>query len=185
MIKFFNVRSGEVVVIPADLEPIVMDARIAAYWNSSDQNVNGIVQDFGWRLDPETLKKVREIEQDEVLMERIADRSKVTVDDLTVPNILGYISSRAARAYQQEQAKDEVSHQREYEERVRALDDDANAKEDAKVALKAKSTKKPKVATQAEIDAQAKVDAKKLEDMVAADKETVDNSSVNKDKEKK
>jgi len=52
-IGFFNTKTGKT-------HYAKMDAQIQAYLNSSDMGINASRgQDFGWRLEPEWIKKVK------------------------------------------------------------------------------------------------------------------------------
>lgn len=130
-IKFFNIRSKEVQV--AESEP-----HIAAMWNSSDHSPNVTQgQDFGWRLAPEVLVQMREISNDPDLVEKIARRINKSMDEVTEPDVLMYISS------QTDPARAPVAtigdYQDEYDEEVRR----ATA---AKAAAKAKA-EEPEIQT--------------------------------------
>lgn len=78
-IGFFNIKSGETHY--AQLEP-----QIQAYINSSDMGINASrEQDFGWRLEPSWVKKVKAFRKDETKMERLLDRNggqKVTTTQI-------------------------------------------------------------------------------------------------------
>lgn len=87
-VKWFNIRTKEVRV--AETEP-----QIAAMWNSSDKGPNVQQgQDFGWRLAPEIVVKIREIREDQYTMLRIAQGAMVSVDEVDDKMILAYISSQ-------------------------------------------------------------------------------------------
>lgn len=87
-IKFFNIRSGETQV--AETEP-----HITAMWASSDHSPNITQgQDFGWRLAPEVVVEMKRIKQDVNLLQVIATRIQKALEDVTEPDILGYISAR-------------------------------------------------------------------------------------------
>lgn len=92
-IKFFNVKSKETRVVGMD--PITAEAQIAAFYNSSDRNINAQQgQDMGWRLAPEVVAWMREIAQDEDVLQRIATRMRKSVEELGESDILLYISSK-------------------------------------------------------------------------------------------
>lgn len=78
-IGFFNIKSGETHYLR--LEP-----QIQAYINSSDMGINASRdQDFGWRLEPEWVNKVRDFRRDETKMERLVSRNggqKVTTTQI-------------------------------------------------------------------------------------------------------
>lgn len=173
MIKFFNVRSGE--VKEAESEPM-----IAAFFNSSDQNPNGLVQDFGWRLHPDTLKRMRAIQEDEELIERIALRRQILPENVSTTDLLHYISQQDALKAAREAEAKETNYEKEYEAQVRALDEPANETQPAPkegTAPKKPATPKRHVATPAEIAAQKKKDAAKLAEMLAADEKKGDNKT--------
>lgn len=176
MIKFFNVRSGE--TVEATTEPM-----IAAYFNSSDQNPNGLVQDFGWRLAPETLKRVRAIQEDEDLVEKIADRYQIPIENVTITDFLRHISNEDDKKARQEASTDGNDYEREYEKQVRDLDkkpsrsNDSDDKSENKTLAKApkKTSTGKKVSTPAEIAAQKAKDDATLEQMLEDDKKKSDN----------
>lgn len=90
MIKFFNIRSKE--VLEADTEP-----KIAALWGSSDRGPNANVgQDFGWRLAPAVVVELRQIKGDIDILDRIARRIKKSTEELTEPDLIDYISSKTS-----------------------------------------------------------------------------------------
>lgn len=113
-IKFFNIRSKEVVV--AETEP-----QIAALWSSSDHSPNVTQgQDFGWRLAPEVVVQMKRIKQDYDKLMEIARRISKNVDELNEPDILAYISATSATA-QNALARDE-DYTDEYNEEIRRLE---------------------------------------------------------------
>lgn len=95
-IAFFSIKTGETMY--ARLEPT-----IAAFINSSDMGVNASRgQDYGWRLDPEWVKKIRAFRADEDAMDRLS--AKLRLEDGVSPSttqILYYIYGRQVRAYLQ------------------------------------------------------------------------------------
>lgn len=166
-VKFFSVRSGEVKL--AETEPM-----IAAYFNSSDLNPNGIVQDFGWRIHPNMAKRIRELEEDEEFVEKLADKLQIPVENLATYHILKYISDRDDRENRKAAEKEDNKYQEQYErELADALaaeteeDNTPGAVVDAP--KKGQKSSKPKTATAAEIAAQKKLDDEKLAEMIAAD----------------
>lgn len=90
-------------------------AQIQAYINSSNMGINASRgQDFGWRLSPEWVKRIRNFKLDDDKMEALA--AKLRLEEGQVPNdiqILHHIYGRQLRAYAQ-RIKDS---QRPYEER--------------------------------------------------------------------
>lgn len=169
-VKFFSVRSGE--VVHAETEPM-----IAAYFNSSDLNPNGIVQDYGWRIHPDMVKRIREFEEDEDAMEKLADKLQIPAENVATYHVLKFLSDRDDRENRKAQEKDSNKYQEQYErelaEALSGADTEEVATTDAEVATEApkRATRaaKPKVATPAEIAAQKKLDDEKLAQMIAAD----------------
>lgn len=87
-IKFFNIRSKEVLV--ADTE-----GKISALWASSDHSPNITQgQDFGWRLAPEVVVEMRRIKQDALVLETIARTYNRPLEDVGEPEILQFISAK-------------------------------------------------------------------------------------------
>lgn len=87
-LKFFNIRSGE--TLTAESEP-----QIAALWSSSDHSPNvSQGQDMGWRLAPEVAVKLKIIKQDINILKEIALRIQRPLEDVSEPDILGYISAQ-------------------------------------------------------------------------------------------
>lgn len=158
-VKFFSVRSGEIVV--AETEPM-----IAAYFNSSDLNPNGIVQDYGWRIHPEMVKRIRELEEDEDFIRKLAKDLEIPEERVATYHILKYLSDREDRAKRKaDKVRDnkfQEQYDRELNEALAAADEQEPAKAKSKGA-------KPKVATAAEIAAQKKLDDDKLAKMIADD----------------
>lgn len=117
MIKFINIRSGE--VRTADTEPM-----IAAYYNSSDQSPNSYEgQDFGWRLAPETLKEMKRIRSDAGTMNQIAAQFQLPLDAISNTDILRWISQEDANKEGATVEQHETNLERQYQDEVRALDD--------------------------------------------------------------
>lgn len=87
-LNWVNIRTNLKTV--AETEP-----QIAALWSSSDHSPNITQgQDFGWRLAPEVVVEMREIQGDLGALERIASRYKKALDDLTEIDILHWISNK-------------------------------------------------------------------------------------------
>lgn len=106
-LKFFNIRSKEILV--ADSEP-----KIAALWSSSDRSPNAQQgQDFGWRLAPEVVVKLRRIKKNEEMLITISNLFKKPLDELKEYDILTYISmktqSEDAPVAQDEDYEDEYN----------------------------------------------------------------------------
>ncbi len=89
-IKFFNIRSKEVLV--ADSE-----GKLTALWASSDHSPNITQgQDFGWRLAPEVVVEMRRIKQDVQMLTQIAHTYNRPLEDVGEPEILQWISAKTA-----------------------------------------------------------------------------------------
>lgn len=112
-IAFFSVKSGETMY--ARLEPT-----IAAFINSSDMGINASRgQDFGWRLDPTWVKKIRAFRNDEDKMDALA--AKLRLEDGVSPNttqILYYIYGRQVRQYLQRLQEEENPFEEQYQQDI-------------------------------------------------------------------
>lgn len=112
-LKYFNIRSGETRI--AETEP-----QISALWGSSDRGPNAHKgQDFGWRLAPEVVVELRKISRDERLLERIAHRYKLPMDNIREKDILQYISDKTAA--KDAPVAEQEDYQDEYEQKIRDL----------------------------------------------------------------
>lgn len=98
-IGFYNIKSGETHY--ARLEP-----QIQAYINSSDMGINASRdQDFGWRLEPEWVKKVKAFRRNETKMQFITDRNggqKVTTTQILYAIYGEQLRAAAERAEEEE-----------------------------------------------------------------------------------
>lgn len=113
-IKFFNVRSKEVVT--AETEP-----QIAALWATSDHSPNITQgQDFGWRLAPEVVVEMKDIKADYSQILDIGKRYNMLPEDVDEKTILQFISDRTDAA-NAPQASDE-DYTDEYNEEIRRLE---------------------------------------------------------------
>lgn len=112
-IAFFSIKTGETMY--AKLEPT-----IAAFINSSDMGINASRgQDYGWRLDPEWVKKIRAFRADEDAMDRLA--AKLRLEDGQSPSttqILYYIYGRQVRAYLQSLQEYENPYENQYQDAI-------------------------------------------------------------------
>jgi hypothetical protein len=112
-IAFFSIKTGETMY--ARLEPT-----IAAFINSSDMGINASRgQDYGWRLDPEWVKKIRAFRNDEDAMDRLA--AKLRLEDGQSPSttqILYYIYGRQVRAYLQSLQEYENPYENQYQDAI-------------------------------------------------------------------
>jgi hypothetical protein len=108
-IGFFNLKSGETHY--GRLEP-----QIQAYINSSDLGINASRgQDFGWRLSPEWVKKVRAFRADENKMATLS--AKLRLEDDQLPNltqVLYAIYGQQLRAAHSRAQEDENPFEEEY-----------------------------------------------------------------------
>lgn len=168
-VKFFSVRSGEVVL--AETEPM-----IAAYFNSSDLNPNGIVQDFGWRIHPNMVRQIRELEEDEDFIRSLAKELEIPSENVATYHILKYLSDKEERAKRKAEKLNDNKFQEQYDRELAAAlaadEDEEDSNEPATVADKPATrarSAKPKVATAAEVAAQKKLDDEKLAKMIAED----------------
>ena len=112
-LKYFNIRSGETRV--AETEP-----QISALWGSSDRGPNAHKgQDFGWRLAPEVVVELRKIVQDERMLERIAVRYKLPLENVGERDVLRYISEKTSA--KDAPVAEQGDYQDEYEQKIRDL----------------------------------------------------------------
>lgn len=114
-VKFFNIKSGE-------SRTAVTEPMIAAYFNSSDRHVNALVgQDMGWRLAPETLKRMQEVRNDSTKLMQIATSFQLPLDAIGDTDILYWISLEDDREEAVSRQQKEASYAEQYEAEVRAL----------------------------------------------------------------
>lgn len=115
-IKFFNIRSGEEKTV--DTEPL-----IAAFFNSSDQHVNArLGQDFGWRLAPETIARMREIQSNQNTMDRIAQAFNLPIGEVSDTDVVRWISLEDALAEASKRQTVEGDFEAEYQRKLAELD---------------------------------------------------------------
>lgn len=106
-IAFFNVKSGE--THHAKLEPT-----IAAYINSSDMGINASRgQDYGWKLHPDWVKRVRAFRRDPMQMSLLASRNQGAKP--TTVQILYYLYGQELAAFQEEQEENENPFEEQYQ----------------------------------------------------------------------
>jgi len=121
-LKFYNIRSKETRV--AETEPM-----IAALWGSSDRGPNSNQgQDFGWRLAPEVVVELRRIKVNPSLLQHIAVRYQLPLDEVDETAILQYISDKTG--VEDAPVAQEGDYEEEYLGEIRKLSKKA-AKEDA------------------------------------------------------
>ncbi len=105
-IGFFNIKSGETHY--CRLEPT-----ITAYINSSDMGINASRgQDFGWRLSPEWVKKVKAFKRDENRMQLLI--AKGGGEAPSTASILYTIYDDEMKAYNQMLEDDSTPFEEEY-----------------------------------------------------------------------
>lgn len=113
-IEFFNIKSG-------DTHYCRLEATIQAYINSSDMGINASRgQDFGWRLAPSWVKKVRDFRKDENKMANLA--AKLRLDEDQSPNliqILYAIYGAELRAVRVASEEHENAYEEEYLEQIK------------------------------------------------------------------
>lgn len=109
-IAFYSVKTGETHY--GKLEPT-----IAAYINSSDMGINASRgQDFGWRLAPEWVKRVRAFRRDATKMQILTANN--SGQKPTTVNILYYLYNEDLRAYQEELEEHENPFENQYREDI-------------------------------------------------------------------
>lgn len=124
-IKFFNIRSGE--TRTADTEPM-----ISAFYNSTDQHVNAMVgQDMGWRLAKETVARIREIQNNQQELDRIAQAFQLPMGEVSETDILWWISLQDARAEAQANQSKQGDFRKQYEAEIRSLDEESSKSDSA------------------------------------------------------
>lgn len=119
-ISFFSIRTGETHY--GKLEPT-----IAAYINSSDMGINASRgQDYGWRLAPEWVKKVRAFKKDPVKMSIITAKNDGRKP--TTTQILYFMYGEQLAAFYEQQEENENPFEAAY---MQAIASGASIKEAA------------------------------------------------------
>lgn len=109
-ISFYSIRTGETHY--CKLEPT-----IAAYINSSDIGINASRgQDYGWRLAPEWVKKVREFRRDTTQMSILTSKNGGQKPTLT--QILYYMYGEQLQRYFESQEENENPFEEEYAQMI-------------------------------------------------------------------
>jgi hypothetical protein len=109
-IGFFNIKTG-------DTHYCRLEPQIQAYINSSDMGINASRdQDFGWRLEPEWVKKVKDFRRNEIKMERLVSRNGG--QKVTTTQILYAIYGEQVRVYNQQLEDEESPFEEEYLQNV-------------------------------------------------------------------
>lgn len=122
-IAFFNIRSKETRL--AETEP-----QIAALWSSSDRSPNITQgQDFGWRLAPAVVVRMKQIRQDYTKLQEIASRYRMSVEDLDEKAILQYISDITPT--ETAPVADDSDYSDAYNDEIRELQREADAERQA------------------------------------------------------
>lgn len=120
-IGFFNIKTGETHY--ARLEP-----QIQAYINSSDMGINASRgQDFGWRLDPEWVAKVKDFRRNqESKMAIITERNGG--EQPTTTQVLYAVYGEELRVAKQDAAEHENAFEEEYLENISSKDSSSATK---------------------------------------------------------
>lgn len=120
-IGFFSVKTGETHY--CKLEPT-----IAAYINSSDMGINASRgQDFGWRLDPEWVKRVKAFRRDRTQMQILSAANNGQKP--TTIQILHYLYGEEVRAYQEDLEENENPYEDQYQDEISGRNSPAQAVE--------------------------------------------------------
>jgi hypothetical protein len=123
MIQFFNIKTGETRTLdPATMDPQFIEPAISALFNSGNLHVNATRgQDFGWRIAPSTVKRIRDLKQDQLAITRIAASMQILPENIADTDILTWIVKDDARieALKNEQAEQDFSQQ--YEDELRGI----------------------------------------------------------------
>lgn len=109
-IGFFNVKSG-------DTHYLKNEPGIAAYINSSDMGINASRgQDFGWKLAPDWVKRVKAFRRDDTKMSILT--SKNGGQKPTTVQILYYMYSEELRAYEEDLEEHENPFEEQYQNEI-------------------------------------------------------------------
>lgn len=105
-IGFFNIKSG-------DTHYARSEPQIQGYINSSDMGINASRgQDFGWRIEPEWVKKIRAFRNDETKMALLVSKNGGQSPSDT--QVLNAIYGDQLRQYQQQLEEGEAPFEEEY-----------------------------------------------------------------------
>lgn len=109
-IAFFSVKTGET-------RYAKLEAQVQAYINSSDLGINASRgQDFGWKLDPEWVKKVRAFRKNETKMEALT--TKLGGQRPTTVQVLYAIYGEQLRAAEEVAEENENPFEEEYQREI-------------------------------------------------------------------
>jgi hypothetical protein len=134
-VGFFNIKSGETHY--ARLEP-----QIQGYINSSDMGINASRgQDFGWRLEPEWVKKVKEFSKNETKMEVITARNGGQKP--TTTQKLFAIYGEQLRVAQEQADENETPFEEEYLQKISSKPEASNPLDEAEVVDQELTVKMP------------------------------------------
>ena len=119
-IPFFNIKSG-------DTHYLRLEAQIQAYINSSDMGINASRgQDFGWRLAPSWVQKVREFRKNENKMANLGAKLRLEEDQSpSLIQILYAIYGAQLRAARVQSEEYENPYEEEY---LQKINDDKSGK---------------------------------------------------------
>lgn len=113
-IAFFSVKSGETHY--CKLEPTIQ-----AYINSSDMGINASRgQDYGWRLDPTWVKRVRAFRRDSLQMSILTAKNDGRKP--TTTQILYYLYGQELADFYEAQEENENPFEEEYQRRISSGD---------------------------------------------------------------
>ncbi len=105
-IGFYNIKSGETLYAKSE-------AQIQAFINSSDMGINASRgQDYGWRIDPEWVKKIREFRADEGRMALLS--TKNNGENPTNTQVLYAIYGEQVRRYESKLEDDSSPYEEQY-----------------------------------------------------------------------
>lgn len=115
-ITFTNIKNGQVVTLSR--EP-----QIAAFINSGDMHPNSNVQDFGWRLDAETLRRIDRMKANPEVRARIARERGILAQDLKTTHYITELirEDEYEKQVALQQVNDNPVHAEAYEASVRAM----------------------------------------------------------------
>jgi hypothetical protein len=145
MIIFENLKTGETVGYDRKTNGKHFGAMLSAAINSSNMGINADRgQDFGWRLSPEQQALIELWEDDQQMIDKVANYTKVMLDGLSHTEFLMYLVHEQELGYSPEklETNDLREKERAYEARVEAL---KNAKPEAMPQFNPEKVKKPTV----------------------------------------
>lgn len=109
-IGFFNIKTG-------DTHYCKLEPTIAAYINSSDIGINASRgQDYGWRIDPEWVKKVKDFRRDATRMQILS--SQQGGQKPTTVQILFALYEEELRNYREAAIENESPYEQQYQDAI-------------------------------------------------------------------